>query len=42
MANRRGKSGSSNIFYSLGLQKSLQMVTIAIKLKDAYSSEGKL
>ena len=26
----------------LGLQKSLQMVTAAMKLKDAYSLEGKL
>ena len=25
-----------------GLQKSLQMVTAAMKLKDAYSLEGKL
>ena len=25
-----------------GLQKSLQMVTVAMKLKDAYSLEGKL
>ena len=29
-------------FYFLGLQKSLQMVTAAMKLKDAYSLEGKL
>ena len=29
-------------FILLGFKKSLQMVTIAIKLKDAYSSEGKL
>ena len=42
MATRRAKSGSSNIFYSLGLQNPLQMVTIAIKLKDAYTSEGEL
>ena len=28
--------------YFLGLQKSLQMVTAAMKLKDAYSLEGKL
>ena len=25
-----------------GLQKSLQMVTVAMKLKDTYSLEGKL
>ena len=29
-------------FYFWGLQKSLQMVTAAMKLKDAYSLEGKL
>jgi len=29
-------------FYFLGLQKSLQMVTAAIKLKDACSLEEKL
>ena len=29
-------------FYFLGLQKSLQMVTTAMKLKDTYSLEGKL
>ena len=29
-------------FYFGGLQKSLQMVTAVMKLKDAYSSEGKL
>ena len=28
--------------YFLGLQKSLQMVTAAMKLKDAYSLEAKL
>ena len=28
--------------YFLGLQKSLQMVTAAMKLKDAYSLKGKL
>ena len=28
--------------YFLGLQKSLQMVIAAMKLKDAYSLEGKL
>ena len=29
-------------FIFLGLQKSLQMVTAAMKLKDTYSLEGKL
>ena len=29
-------------FYLFGLQKSVQMVTAAMKLKDAYSLEGKL
>ena len=29
-------------FYFLGLQNSLQMVTAAMKLKDAYSLDGKL
>ena len=29
-------------FYFLGAPKSLQMVTAAMKLKDAYSLEGKL
>ena len=29
-------------FYFSGLQKSLQMVIAAMKLKDAYSLEGKL
>ena len=42
MANRWGKSGSSDRVYFLGLQKSLQMVTVAIKLKDTCSLEGKL
>ena len=28
--------------YFLGLQRSLQMVTAAMKFKDAYSLEGKL
>ena len=28
--------------FILGAPKSLQMVTVAIKLKDAYSLEGKL
>ena len=37
MANRSGESGSSNRFYFLGLKKSLQMVTAAMKLKDDCS-----
>ena len=42
MANRWGNSGNSVRLYFWGLQKSLQMVTAAMKLKDAYSLEGKL
>ena len=34
MANRWGKNGNSNRLYFLGLQKSLQTVTAARKLKD--------
>ena len=37
-----GNSGNSVRLYFLGLQKSLQMVTAAMKLKDTYSLEGKL
>ena len=37
-----GSNGSSDRLYSLGLQKSLQMVTVAIILKDACSLEEKL
>ena len=41
MGNRWGKSGNSvRLFW--GAPKSLQMVTAAMKLKDAYSLEGKL
>ena len=32
----RGNSGNSVRLYVFGLQKSLQMVTAAMKLKDAY------
>ena len=39
MANRWGNSGWLYIF---GAPKSLQMVTAAMKLKDAYSLGGKL
>ena len=42
MGNRQGNSGNSGRLYFGGLQKSLQMVTAAMKLKDAYSLEGKL
>ena len=42
MGNSCGNSGNSVRLYFLGLQKSLQMVTAAMKLKDAYSLEGKL
>ena len=41
MANRWGNSGNSETLF-WGAPKSLQMVTAAIKLKDAYSLEGKL
>ena len=37
-----GNSGNSVRLYFLGLQKSLQMVIAAMKLKDSYSLEGKL
>ena len=41
MGNRWGNSGNSvRLFW--GSPKSLQMVTAAMKLKDAYSLEGKL
>ena len=42
MGNRWGNSGNSGWLYIFGLQKSLQMVIAAMKLKDAYSFEGKL
>ena len=45
MANRWGKSGNSGNradFIFWGVPKSLQMVIPAMKLKDAYSLEGKL
>ena len=37
MANRWGKKGNSNRLYFLGAPKSLQMLTAALKLKDACS-----
>ena len=42
MANRWGNNGNSERLYFGGLQKSLQMVAVAIKLKDACSLEEKL
>ena len=44
MANRWGKSGNSDRIFQrfFGAPKSLQMVTAAMKLKNAYSLEGKL
>ena len=41
MANRKGKSGNSDRFLVSWAPKSLQTVTAAMKLKDAYSLEGK-
>ena len=42
MGNRWGNSGNSVRLYFEGLQNQMQMVTTAMKLKDAYSLEGKL
>ena len=42
MANRWGNNGNSDRLYFPGLQKSLQMVTAAMKLKDTCSLEEKL
>ena len=42
MTNRWGNSGNSKRLYFGGLQKSLQMVIAAMKLKDACSLEEKL
>ena len=41
MENRKGKSRSSDRFYFLGPQNSLQTVIAATKLKDACSFERK-
>ena len=41
MGNRWGNSGNSVRLYFFGLQN-LQMVIAAMKLKEAYSLEGKL
>ena len=40
--NRWGNSGNGVRFYFGGAPKSLQMVVATMKLKDAYSLEGKL
>ena len=42
MANRWGNSGNSDKLYFLGAPKSLQMVTAATRLKDAFSLKEKL
>ena len=42
MGNRWGNSGNSVRLYFWGAPKSLQMVTAAMKLKDAYSLEENL
>ena len=42
MGNRWGNSGNSVRLYFWGAPKSPQMVIAAMKLKDAYSLEGKL
>ena len=42
IANRWGNNGNSDRLYLLGLQKLLQMVTAAMKLKDACSLKEKL
>ena len=42
MGNIWGNSGNSVRLYFWGLQKSLQMMIAAMKLKDAYSLEEKL
>ena len=42
MGNRWGNSGNSVRLYFFWAPKSLQMVTAAMKFKDAYSLEGKL
>ena len=42
MANRWGNNGNSDRFLFSWARKSLQMVTAAMKLRDACSLEGKL
>ena len=41
MANRWGNNGNSNRLHFLGAPKSLQMVTVTMKIKDACSLEKK-
>ena len=41
-SNKWGNNGNSDRLDFLGLQKSLQLVTAAMKLKDTYSLEEKL
>ena len=42
MAKRWGNSGNNDRLYLGGAPKSLQMVTVAMKLKDVCSLKGKL
>ena len=42
MGNRWGNIGNGVRLHFWGAPKSLQMVTAAMKLKDAYSLEGKM
>ena len=42
MANKWGNNGNTDRLHFWGAPKSLQMVTAAMKLKDAYSLAGKL
>ena len=42
MANRWGSNGNSDRLYFGGAPKSLQMVTVAMKLKDIYSLKENL
>ena len=42
MAGKWGNSRNSVRLYFLGLQNQLQMVIVAMKLKDTYSLEEKL
>ena len=42
MANRRGKSGSSDRFYFLGLHNHYGQLTVAMKIKDVCVLEEEL
>ena len=42
MANRWGNNGNSDRLFSFGGSKIMQIVTVAMKLKDACSLEEKL